>query len=105
MSETLISREEAAAHLCLSPESVRGTLRRHGITEQRGYPRHEVLMLPRGGRAARSVAVTAERVLIDHQSLDNNACLCGWSVLGASHARHVAQLLDAAGLLAEEDDV
>lgn len=37
--EPLMSREEVAALLGISPESVRSTLRRHGITEMRGYPR------------------------------------------------------------------
>lgn len=39
----LMSREEVAALLNINAESVRSTLRRQGITEQRGYPRDEVL--------------------------------------------------------------
>ena len=42
-----MTREEAAAHLGISPDSVRNTLRRYGITERRGYPRDQVLGLVR----------------------------------------------------------
>lgn len=50
----LMSREEVADLLGIDPESVRSTLRRYGVREERGYPRDEVLraaqMRPRQGR-------------------------------------------------------
>lgn len=49
-----MSREEVAALLGIAPESVRSTLRRHGITEQRGYDRDDVAALRRPGRGART---------------------------------------------------
>lgn len=50
----LMSREEVAALLGIKPNSVRDTLRRYGITEQRGYPRDLVENLKRPGRGART---------------------------------------------------
>lgn len=48
MSSTdLMTHQEVAALLGITPESVRSTLRRAGITEQRGYPRELVLSLHR----------------------------------------------------------
>lgn len=41
----------------------------------------------------------AAAVLVAHQRDGAGGCLCGWSVLGASWADHVAQVLDAAGAL------
>lgn len=54
MSDDLMSREEAAEVLGVSPESVRHVLRRYGITEERGYPRDKVLALKRKGRGRRT---------------------------------------------------
>lgn len=31
-------------------------------------------------------------VLVYHQRADVSSCACGWSVLGASHAEHVADV-------------
>lgn len=42
----------------------------------------------------------AEAVLVDHQRMDNRACLCGWSELGKSHPRHQVSMLREAGVLA-----
>lgn len=50
----LMSREEAAEVLGVAPESVRHVLRRYGITEERGYPRNQVLALKRKGRGHRT---------------------------------------------------
>ena len=36
------------------------------------------------------------QVLIYHQRLDIGSCGCGWSVLGASHAEHVADVYEDA---------
>ena len=33
-------------------------------------------------------------VLVYHQRLDISGCACGWSVLGASHAEHVADIYE-----------
>ena len=41
----------------------------------------------------------AEAVLVAHQRIDITSCLCGWSQLGRSHARHVADVLHASGAL------
>jgi len=49
-----MSREEVAELLGISPESVRKTLSRYGITEQRGYPREAVENLKRPGRGHRT---------------------------------------------------
>lgn len=43
----LMTREDVAELLGIDPESVRSTLRRSGITEQRGYSREPVLSLHR----------------------------------------------------------
>jgi hypothetical protein len=50
----LMPREEVAAFLGVAPESVRHILRRYGITEERGYPRDQVLALERKGRGRRT---------------------------------------------------
>lgn len=34
-------------------------------------------------------------VLVYHQRLDVGHCCCGWGVLGASHAEHVADVYEA----------
>ena len=54
MPDPLMSREEVAALLGISPESVRSTLRRYGITEVRGYPRDQIEKLHRPGRGHRT---------------------------------------------------
>jgi hypothetical protein len=50
----LLGRDEVAERLGISPEAVRSTLRRYGITEQRGYDRAAVEALERPGRGARN---------------------------------------------------
>lgn len=50
----LMTRDEVAALLGISPESVRSTLRRYGITEQRGYPRDQVESLRPVGQGTRT---------------------------------------------------
>lgn len=46
-------------------------------------------------------------VLTQHQRLDIGHCLCGWGVdtgqLGRSHSKHVAEILQRAGLLPDDD--
>lgn len=54
----LMPRDEVAALLGIDPEAVRSTLRRYGITEQRGYPRQQVMALQRPGQGARTDLVT-----------------------------------------------
>lgn len=49
-----MSRDEVAALLGIKPNSVRDTLRRHGITERRGYDRVAVENLQRPGRGYRT---------------------------------------------------
>jgi len=48
-----MSRDEVAALLNIGPESVRSTLRRDGIPEERGYPRELVEALDRKRRTCR----------------------------------------------------
>lgn len=52
--DDLMTRDEVAAHLGIAPEAVRSTLRRYGITEQRGYPREAVEKLERPGKGWRA---------------------------------------------------
>jgi DNA-binding CsgD family transcriptional regulator len=54
MKDQLMTREEVAAHLGISPEAVRSTLRRHGVREVRGYPRAAVEAIQRTGQGYRS---------------------------------------------------
>lgn len=35
-------------------------------------------------------------ILIYHQRTEVSGCHCGWSVLGASHAEHIADVYEAA---------
>lgn len=42
VASDLMGRDEVAELLGISASSVRSTLRRHGIAEQRGYPRERV---------------------------------------------------------------
>lgn len=35
-------------------------------------------------------------ILIYHQRTDTSGCHCGWAVLGASYAEHVADVYEAA---------
>jgi len=35
-------------------------------------------------------------VLVAHQPTSTSGCICGWAVLGASHAEHVADVYEAA---------
>ena len=51
-SPYLMSRDEVAALLNIGPESVRSTLRRFGIPEERGYPRALVEALDRRRRTS-----------------------------------------------------
>ena len=53
MTDPLMSRDEVAALFRIDPNSVRDTLRRYGITEQRGYPRAEVEAIRRPGRGGK----------------------------------------------------
>jgi hypothetical protein len=39
-------------------------------------------------------------VLIYHQATATSGCICGWGVLGASHAEHVVDVYEAVTLLA-----
>lgn len=50
MSEDLMTADEVAEHFGIQPASVRSTMRRYGITEQRGYPREQVMALERKPR-------------------------------------------------------
>lgn len=43
-------------------------------------------------------------VLVYHQRLDAGHCGCGWSVLGASHAAHVAEVYEESIRTYDEDD-
>lgn len=45
----------------------------------------------------------AAEVMIEHTRTSIEKCHCGWGDLGQSHAEHVAQALDEAGLLATEE--
>jgi len=45
--EKLMTRDQVAEQLGIDVESVRSTMRRHDIAEQRGYPRDQVLELAR----------------------------------------------------------
>ena len=49
-----MSRDEVAAFLGISSESVRTTLARYDIHEQRGYPRDQVEQLERPGKGWRA---------------------------------------------------
>lgn len=42
--------------------------------------------------------LTAHRVLIMHHRRDIRGCRCGWAELGRSHAGHVIDELERAGL-------
>lgn len=44
----------------------------------------------------------AEAILVAHQRHTIRSCLCGWSELGRSHARHQVAMLREAGLLKDE---
>jgi hypothetical protein len=35
-------------------------------------------------------------ILVAHQRRDISGCICGWSVLGASHPEHIADMFEAA---------
>lgn len=56
MTDQLMPRDEVAALFGIAPSAVRSTLRRYGITEQRGYPRErvEAAAAARPGRGART---------------------------------------------------
>lgn len=54
MEEPLMTRDEVAELLGINPESVRSTMRRYGISEQRGYPRDQVTKLKLKGRGRRT---------------------------------------------------
>lgn len=45
-----------------------------------------------GGSYRRDVLVA---VLIYHQATEDSGCHCGWAVVGASHAGHVADVYEA----------
>lgn len=46
-----------------------------------------------------AVEELAEAILVAHQRRDIRGCLCGWSELGKSHARHQVAMLREAGVL------
>ncbi len=46
---------------------------------------------------ARTIVVPFDRatmILVSHQRLDSERCVCGWGKLGASWAEHVAAQLE-----------
>ena len=43
-------------------------------------------------------------LLIEHSRRNIEGCRCGWSDLGKSHARHVAEVLDETGLLVTSEE-
>ena len=45
----------------------------------------------------------AAAVLVAHQRDASSGCICGWSVLGASWAEHVAQVLADAGAIKQSN--
>lgn len=49
-----------------------------------------------------TVDETAEAILVAHQRHTFRSCLCSWSELGRSHARHQVAMLREAGLLTDE---
>lgn len=49
-----MSRDQVAEHLGIKPESVRTTMHRAGIPEERGYRREKVMAMRRRGRGFRS---------------------------------------------------
>jgi hypothetical protein len=51
------------------------------------------------GESGTTTDEKAEAVLVAHQRYDIKGCLCGWSELGRSHARHVVAKLREAGVL------
>jgi hypothetical protein len=54
MEEPVMTRDEVAKYLGISPESVRSTLRRYGISARRGYLRSEIQSLERHGKGRRT---------------------------------------------------
>ncbi len=50
-------------------------------------------------------AQRAHAVLTAHQRWEGGGCLCGWNELGRSHARHQADELERAGLLASGEEL
>jgi hypothetical protein len=51
-----------------------------------------------------NVEQTAEAILVAHQRHTSSSCLCGYSDLGRSHARHQVTMLRNAGLLKAEEE-
>jgi hypothetical protein len=58
-----------------------------------GYVPPSAALSPPGPRYDRAVLV---HTLIYHQATSTSGCHCGWAVLGASHAEHVADVYEAA---------
>jgi hypothetical protein len=54
MKEPVMTRDEVAQYLGISPESVRSALRPYGITARRGYLRSEIEGLERNGQGRRT---------------------------------------------------
>ncbi len=42
-------------------------------------------------------------VLVYHQPTNTSGCICGWSVLGASHPEHIADTYENAMVLIERE--
>jgi hypothetical protein len=69
------------------------------------HAQREIALLTRVAADARlDPAVRAGALLIAHQRQDVGGCLCGWSVLGKSHAAHQADELARAGLLSADTE-
>lgn len=108
----LMTREEAAEHLGVAPNSVRTVLARHGVTERRGYPREQVLSVQRKPREVDSDEERAKQlceaitpIVRDHEWDERQqGCRCGWTQRASlgrrmarlNHPLHVADMVAAA---------
>jgi hypothetical protein len=74
------------------------------VTDLTDNARQEIAQLTRfAADTQRDPAERATALLTAHQRRDAGSCLCGWAELGKSHARHQADMLARAGLLAAEN--
>lgn len=74
------------------------------MTEMTDNALQEIAQLTRfAADTTRDPVERAAALLTAHQRRDAGSCLCGWGVLGMSHALHQADVLADAGLLATSE--
>lgn len=87
MKEPVMTRDEVAEYLGISPESVRSALRPYGITARRGYLRSEIEGLERNGQGRRTDLHDVHREGREHRIEEDYGHAWRWTCACGSRGR------------------